>query len=137
MVSHRVTAVTLSTWRRATPAALAVLVLACSVPLAWMGATPVTHACDDPYTAPDEGGVRESETSLWPPGVRCVSRFTDGTTLEATYVTWYELILALLLGAWTFLIVAAVLRTMPMRRLLAGGAAAVAVFLAATVAFFL
>lgn len=43
----------------------------------------------------------------------------------------------LLLGAWTFLIVAAILRAMPMRRLLAGGAAAVAVFLAATVAFLL
>ena len=128
---------TVSRWRRAAPAVVAGFVLACSVPLAWMGTTPFTNACDDAVSAPDERGVSESETSLWPPGVRCVSRFSDGTTLEGTYVTWYELILALLLGAWTFLIVAAIVRAMPMRVLLAGGAAAVAVFLAATVAFFL
>jgi len=30
---------------------LALLVLACGVPLAWTGATPITHACDDIHRA--------------------------------------------------------------------------------------
>ena len=61
--------------RKAAPAVIALVVLVFSVPLAWTGATPITSACDDAVRAPDELGRLESETSLLPPGVSCVSHF--------------------------------------------------------------
>jgi hypothetical protein len=136
-LARRLTTVTGSRWRRAVPTVAALVVLACSAPLAWTGTTPITNACDDVVAAPDERGASDSETSLWPPGVRCTSRFSDGRALEGTYVTWYELMLAPFLAAWTWVIFAAVLRVVPMRQLLTCATAAAATFVAATVAFFL
>jgi len=85
----------------------------------------------------DELDEPDSHTSLWPPGVRCVTHFSDGRTSESTYVTWYELTMALLVGAAVWLACAAVLRTSPARQLMLGLGTVVLLFVVANVAFFL
>jgi hypothetical protein len=69
--------------------------------------------------------------------VRCVSRFSNGRTVEDTYVIWYELTLAVLLAACTWLVLAALLSLIELRHLGIGAVAAGTVFTAATVLFFL
>ena len=121
----------------AVPVVVGLLVLAFSAPLAWMGATPITSACDDAVRPPDELGTIESETSFLPPGVRCVSHFSSGQTLEGTYVTWYELTVAVLLAGSSWLILASILGVIQPRQFMRGATAAGALFAAATVGFFL
>jgi hypothetical protein len=128
--------VTGSRKRLALPLVLALVVLAFGLPLAFMGATPITNACDDTVPSPDELGETDSHQSLWPPGVRCVSRFSDGRTFEATYVTWYELTMVAVFAAGVWLVCAVILRVIPSRQFKRGVLVATVVFLVANVAFF-
>jgi hypothetical protein len=125
-----------ATKRRAAPFVLALLVLAFTLPLAWIGATPFEADCVNTIPA-DELGKQDTVTSLWPPGVRCTSRLADGREFEATYITWYEMTIACLAAASTWLVSAALLGVIPVRTfgvgVLAIGAALIvasAVFLA-------
>ena len=110
--------------------------LAVAVPLAWVGATPITSACDDTVASSGERDEFDSHTSIWPPGVRCVVRRADGMQSETTYVTWYELTIALLSGFGVWLSSAAMLRVITSRQLVLGVAGAILVFLAASGVFF-
>jgi len=51
-----------------------------------MGATPITDACDDTPAAVDELGTSDTRMSLWPPGVDCVWRSSDGMEFKDTYI---------------------------------------------------
>jgi len=84
----------------------------------------------------DELGKSDSHTSVWPPGVRCTSRFADGREFQATYVTWYELTVAVLLAVGMWLFWAALLEVIPLRQSVRGLLIAMVVFLVASVAFF-
>lgn len=123
--------------RLAIPAAAAGVILACGVPLAWIGATPLGEPCLDTVLLAGERGTSDSRPLLWLPGLRCVSRSPDGRTFEEVYVAWYELAIVLSIAAVTWLVVAAALRSISPRRLLVGLASTAGVFLAASVAFFL
>jgi hypothetical protein len=117
------------------PFAVALLVLALTLPLAWIGATPIEADCINTIPA-DELGTQRSETSLWPPGVRCTSRLADGREFEATYVTWYEISIAFLTAAGAWLVSAVLLRVIPLRTFGFGLVAVCGAFLLASAAFF-
>lgn len=119
------------------PAVLALVVLAIGTPLAWIGATPITDACLDAVSQAEEGAQVDSRASLWPPGVRCITRSTDGTQVEVTYVTWYELTFVALAALAVGLVSAMALRAISVRRFTLSAAAVLAAFLAASAGFFL
>jgi hypothetical protein len=121
--------------RRAVPFVLALVVLAFTLPLAWMGATPLESDCIDTLPG-DELAEEETATSLWPPGVRCTSRLPDGREFEDTYVTWYEMSMAFLAAAGVGLFAAALLGVVTLRAFGFGLVAVCAAFLAASSAFF-
>ena len=122
--------------RQAVPTAVGLLVLAWAVPLAWIGATPITNACEEAVPQPDELGESDSHASLWPPGVRCISRFADGRELEGTYVTWYELTVAVLLAIGVWLFCATFLRVVPLGQSVRGFLVATVIFLTVSAVFY-
>jgi hypothetical protein len=121
--------------RRAVPLALALVVVALTLPLAWMGATPIDASCLDTIPS-DERGEEETTTSLWPPGVRCTSVLPDGREFEATYITWYEMSIAFLTAAGAWLVSAAILGVIPLRTFGFGLVAVCVAFVVASAAFF-
>ena len=110
--------------------------LAVSAPLAWMGSTPFTNACDD-VPVYEGGPGLSSSTSIWPPGVDCTSPLPSGGKAESTYVTWYELSLALLFAAGVYLTAATILGVLAPGRFVRGLGVLALLFLVATVGFFL
>lgn len=119
------------------PVVLTLVVLAVGTPLAWLGATPITDACENVVSQVDESARADSTASLWPPGVRCVTMSAGGAQVEAIYVTWYELILAALSAIAVGLVSAVALRGISVRWFSLGAASVAAVFLVASAGFFL
>jgi hypothetical protein len=122
--------------RRLIPVVAAIAALAVSVPLAWMGSTPFTQACDD-VPVYEGGPALSSSTSIWPPGVHCTSPLPSGGEAESTYVAWYELSLALLFSAGVYLVAAAVLGVLAPTKFARGLGVVVLLFLLASGGFFL
>lgn len=122
--------------RRVLAGAVALIVLVLTAPLAFVGATPITPACDDVGLSADEGGQTDSSTSYWPPGVKCKATSANGQIREETYVTWFELTMATLISLTAGLLAAAALRVVAAKVLALTAGLVVTVFLIATTAFF-